>query len=351
MKWQTIYHDLLNKIMTGKYAEGERFPSIENLCRIYEPSNITIRRCCTELKKNGWITTLSRRGTFVTRPTDKIRILLCAKLVEQKKNDERLHSIPIRNFYNVIENHLCGIPGEVMLVDPEYVMRYPDSIKDPMIVFHDLFFDLRGMEFKYNFELMDFFYKMFDPLVYGTIPDKRFHQLKINYFQAFRSAVHYLVNKGHCRIGLISHSFTIPGVAERFRGYFSGMEEAGILINANWIKTTPRYDFNHVEDAMKEYTQMTEPPTAIICTSDIKAINAINYCRQHNISVPDDLAIIGFDNHPDGENSIPSLTSFSTITEQTGHYIMDYVKMRRIGQRHESLHLEIKAEFIERNSS
>ena len=74
MKWQTIYHDLLNKIMTGKYAEGERFPSIENLCRIYEPSNITIRRCCTELKKNGWITTLSRRGTFVTRPTDKIRI-------------------------------------------------------------------------------------------------------------------------------------------------------------------------------------------------------------------------------------------------------------------------------------
>ena len=54
-KWQQVYQDLLAQIQSGKYPLGSRFPSVEELCRIYEPSNITIRRACGELKKNGWI--------------------------------------------------------------------------------------------------------------------------------------------------------------------------------------------------------------------------------------------------------------------------------------------------------
>jgi DNA-binding LacI/PurR family transcriptional regulator len=66
----------------------------------------------------------------------------------------------------------------------------------------------------------------------------------------------------------------------------------------------PKYIFFECiqfEDGVKvvqQLTEMPEPPTALLVTSDTVAAGIITYCKEKEISIPNELAIMGFDNQP-----------------------------------------------------
>jgi LacI family transcriptional regulator len=67
-----------------------------------------------------------------------------------------------------------------------------------------------------------------------------------------------------------------------------------------------------------ELLQLPEPPTAMFCFCDFMAIGARDALRTRGLSVPDDVAIVGFDNY---ELTAPQL-SFSLSTLELPHYEM-----------------------------
>lgn len=345
-KWQQVYQDLLAQIQSGKYPLGSRFPSVEELCRIYEPSNITIRRVCGELKKNGWITTRDRRGTYVTEPLKELTVYLCNRDFNEPP------MFPVKRFEEVIRNYQAGMNVTIVPVTVKYAMENAESIRGPMVVFFSNFISVNGMNFKINHRRIAFFQEKFAPLVVGGSSETYgLHQIRTDRYTAFREAVRHLAGKGHQRIGYLSPMLNIPGELERFKGYLDGMAECGIMVDGELVRTMPREDNTFADGAVEGFLSMKNPPTALVCSSDRRALNVMACCRKRGVRIPEDLAVIGFDNIAESAESEPPLTTFAALPDEAGRYIMDYVKLYRIGQKTKLLNYEVEPQLIERGST
>lgn len=113
------------------------------------------------------------------------------------------------------------------------------------------------------------------------------------------SAVRHLVNLGHRRIGMISGAseplhWTTP-VARR-RAYLDVLADAGIEHDPE-LEADGGYTVEGGEQAMTELLAASRPPTAVFAQSDEMAMGALRALRRHRLRVPDDVSVVGFDDH------------------------------------------------------
>ena len=94
---------------------------------------------------------------------------------------------------------------------------------------------------------------------------------------------------------------------QRKQGYINAHASRGIPVNENLIL------FNESEERGNEWMSKilsgTDRPDAIFACNDVHAILAINMLKNHGLSVPDDISVMGFDNIEMSEHFIPSLTT------------------------------------------
>lgn len=112
-------------------------------------------------------------------------------------------------------------------------------------------------------------------------------------------ATNYLLSKGYERIGFIGDKLDDPNFGSgatqhRYEGMKQALAEAGAPINPLW------YRFGGLgHDIARTHTyellSMADRPRAIFADSDIKAFDVVNTARQMGLSVPEDVAVIGFD--------------------------------------------------------
>lgn len=116
-----------------------------------------------------------------------------------------------------------------------------------------------------------------------------------------RDAVAHLAELGHERIALIRS--TIYGDEHwapdtlRQEGYLQGLEAAGIAVRDEYIVSVPFTPHDGATGAAA-LLALPEPPTAILCFSDEIAFGALQGARAAGARVPEDVSIIGIDDHP-----------------------------------------------------
>jgi LacI family transcriptional regulator len=117
------------------------------------------------------------------------------------------------------------------------------------------------------------------------------------------AATKHLIELGHKRIGMINANPISPPAKIRFEGYKTALIESGIHFNEKLYKPSKilKYDGFSREagyDSMMDMLELTkhELPTAIFVSSDVQAMGVLSAMRDHNLTVPDDIAIVGFDN-------------------------------------------------------
>ncbi|MCG8451830.1 MAG: LacI family transcriptional regulator [Spirochaetales bacterium] len=123
------------------------------------------------------------------------------------------------------------------------------------------------------------------------------------------SAVRYLIEKGHRRIGMVggTHSDKIAGIP-REEGYFEALEESGIPRDTTMVS---HGDFHFASGirAMQELYERHPEITAVFAASDEMALGVLSFAYAHGIRVPEQLSVIGYDDTLDAQMSIPPLTS------------------------------------------
>lgn len=154
-------------------------------------------------------------------------------------------------------------------------------------------------------------------------------------------AVEAAVRSGYTDIAMLGYDLddsppTIVAL-QRERGYLDGMQAAGLEAN---IIRLPLVGADR-RDAINDFLALKDRPRAVFVWSDLDAVPLINSARMSGIRVPEDLAIIGYDNSPMAAIPLVGLTSVDQNAAQLGRTAVEML-LGRIDGREEARHLLIE---------
>lgn len=123
---------------------------------------------------------------------------------------------------------------------------------------------------------------------------------------AARAAVHHLIDRGHTQIGMIAGRG--GPIRYRVQGYREALTEAGLTLSDSMLEAG---DFNEVGGyyAMQVLLQRQPRCTAVFAANDLMAMGAYMAIKENGMRIPDDVAVVGFDNIPSARLVSPQLTT------------------------------------------
>ncbi|MFI8003136.1 LacI family DNA-binding transcriptional regulator [Streptomyces sp. NPDC086010] len=164
-------------------------------------------------------------------------------------------------------------------------------------------------------------------------PEGSIDHVALDNVAAARDAAHHLVATGRRRIAAIGLQSRLGhGTAElRAEGFRRGLREAGGLRPVAEVEVA---DLHRTEGAraMRELLRLPGPPDAVFCFSDELALGALRVAAEEGVRVPDDLALMGFDDIEDGRFAAPSLTTVAPDTEQIAERAVQCLSERVLGR-------------------
>src|SRR5262245_22309478 len=138
-------------------------------------------------------------------------------------------------------------------------------------------------------------------------------------------AVEHLISLGHQRIGFVGVSPINGAGLRRYQGYLDALRENHLPIDEKLIvgpatQVGPGYSTQDDGYAgMKKLLALKKRPTAVFARNDFTAMGAICVIRDAGLSIPEDVAIVGFDNVPLAAYTSPPLTTVDQPTKEQGY--------------------------------
>ncbi len=170
-------------------------------------------------------------------------------------------------------------------------------------------------------------------------------------YKASYDAVRWLIQtKGHRRIAMIIASRNFPVTMRRFSAFIQAMNDAGLPIPPEYV-IEDDWSVESGQKAIRKLLQLPEPPTAVFAASDTIAIGALEMAEAMNYRVPEDIAILGFDNVPAADWVRPRLTTVAQYPEQMGYHLATSLFERLQGEYDgPGRRFEVPCKLIERES-
>ncbi|TDN90950.1 LacI family transcriptional regulator [Microbacterium sp. BK668] len=147
------------------------------------------------------------------------------------------------------------------------------------------------------------------PVVYGGRPVRereRDYYVDVDNVRGGRDATAYLLARGRRRIGTITGPLTMPAGVDRLEGYRQALAAAGL---DEEVVEDGGFTADGGADAMRRILDRGAAPDALFVASDLMARGALSVIAAAGMRVPDDIAIIGFDDSPVATSVTPQLTT------------------------------------------
>jgi hypothetical protein len=151
------------------------------------------------------------------------------------------------------------------------------------------------------------------------VPDAPIPHISIDHRLAAKDAVLYLLAKGHRRIALINSDERYLYAQRRREGYRDALRDAGIDEKADYIQIVGGIEHPLGELAARRLLALDPVPTAVFAVSDTLAIGAIKATLAAGLRVPEDFAVMGFDDVPLASIFEPSLTTIAQPRRELGN--------------------------------
>lgn len=182
-----------------------------------------------------------------------------------------------------------------------------------------------------------------------------------------RAAAQHLIDLGHQRIGLLTatskgqvgelldplaHAHSHPQ-RQRLLGWFDALDAAGLT------PTGVAQLEHHTEDAVAEVADLLldrpDPPTAVLCFSDVLALGLMQHASRRGLHVPGDLSVVGFDDSPLSRLSQPTITTVRQDVTAKGREaagaLVAAIAAARAGTKPRARRINLPAELIVRDST
>ncbi|MBM7587333.1 LacI family repressor for deo operon, udp, cdd, tsx, nupC, and nupG [Bacillus pakistanensis] len=150
----------------------------------------------------------------------------------------------------------------------------------------------------------------------------RIPTVSIDNISSARKITDHLIKQGHQRIAHISGPMNIILGRDRLKGYEQAMTQNRYEIDQVLVQEGD-FSYESGYKLMEKFLALQNPPTAVFAANDEMAIGAIKAIKKHRLSVPEDIAVVGFDDIEMASIIEPELTTVAQPTFEIGSTAMD----------------------------
>jgi DNA-binding LacI/PurR family transcriptional regulator len=190
------------------------------------------------------------------------------------------------------------------------------------------------------------------PTVLIEYPHPKLNCVEIDDVEGGYTAATYLLGKGHRRIAFLGDTdlpeYSIHPVSLRLRGFRRALKEARIKLPDTFVRLAP-YSQEQTRKVAKELLNLPEPPTAIFAATDFQALGVLKAARQLGFNVPDQLAVIGFDDLDIAEYF--DLTTISQHLDESGRLAVELLLAQIESPARPPRHVKLPLTLVERQTA
>ena len=179
-----------------------------------------------------------------------------------------------------------------------------------------------------------------------------FSSVTINDRHGGALAAKYLLKKGHRRCAYIGDTglpdYSIRPEEKRLEGYRRTLNENNIPLPDEYLKL-PELTMQSLEQQVKELLALPKPPTAVFAATDELAMRVLRVAREQAVQVPDDLAVIGFDDLDVAEYL--DLTTVRQPLDESGQTAVELLLGHIAAPSRSLKNIELKLSIVERETA
>lgn len=350
-----IVDDLKQKVGDGKLQVGDQLNSHQELAKDYGVSLITIKKALSNLIDDGILYSRVGKGTFVARKNSTLNLTkhksigivvrnlkspffsLITQVIEDKAYEVGYNSL-ISNTAGVInkeDNQIqhfreIGVSG-LTIASADHAYEVSDTIKQ-----------LHKEDFPF--------------VMISYVYDKNIPFVGVDNEAGAFMATEYLINKGYKRVGYINGEIGNVVGDVRLSGYMRAMNSyIREVISKDIYRLRLKGGWNDYQSGFEVGENFasrpaSDRPDAFFCYNDLSALGFMDAVMNAGLKIPDDVALVGFDDIERASYAPVKLTTIHQPTAEIGkraiQMLIDKIEGKDVENR-----VILKPELIERQSS
>jgi DNA-binding LacI/PurR family transcriptional regulator len=300
-------------IASGQVQAGEKLPPVRAVAEHLKINRNTVRSAYQHLEADGLVALRQGRGSLVL-PYDAQRSRQAASVPTFTVGV----LVPSLNpfytpFLQGIEETARDAPWLLLVCythdEPQLARRYLEQLLakqvDGLIVVPDLP-EVEGTA------------SHLPPLVHVDNPQASGHVILLDSERAGFLATEHLLEHGHQRIGLISGPVKWSNVRECYAGYERALHSAGLGVDADCVAEVPTFSIEAGREGARRLLELPNAPTAIFGAADVLAIGTMQAIEERGLRIPQDVAVVGYNNIELAPLVKPALTTVSAPSYDMG---------------------------------
>jgi LacI family transcriptional regulator len=186
-------------------------------------------------------------------------------------------------------------------------------------------------------------------LIDRYFPDIKSDVVRTDNFKAAYEGVQHLIQHGHKRIATLADDTYLEHMQERKRGYKEALKDAGIKFKSEWLQLAS-YAHLDVTKALKNWLQPSQKIDAIFFTNNWLAIEGLKQLQAMGIRIPDDIAVLSYDQCDAFDLFNPPITHISQSLSEIGREALR-VTIEKINTPSKTIHtINIPATLVVKES-
>ena len=340
--------DFRERILDGRLPAGTRLLNDNVLAAQYQLSRDTVRQALAHLADEGLIERIQGRGTFVCQPPPKGQDV---SVVPEQKQIGLLLSIGDRSGSSYPQDILVGVEHAIKSHGYSISLSYTEGDQEQqareiarMSGNHVAGLIICPVTRNVNADVIRQIQAVHVPLIFV---DRYLSGLSIDYVGAdnrgggYRATEHLII-LGHRRIGFIflekETMETTSSVKERWQGYFDALQKYGVPYDPSLIMADANLKYASASSGIQEFLQRTDRPSAVFAVNDFVALDVMQAAHALHLRIPQDLALVGFDNEHFASRINPPLTTvnqpFFDIGLRAGTLLVNRIESNISAPRH-----------------
>jgi LacI family transcriptional regulator len=348
-----IVDDIRFQIESGALKVDDQIGSQNELAQKYDVSLITVKKALSELMKEGLLYSRVGKGTYVAKQN-----------VDSQKGSSKTIGLVLQDLKSPFFS-LIAQEAENTSFKKGYSILFTNSsgqlAKEESQISHFRDMGVSGLiiasmthVYRANETIRKLHSEGFPYVMVSYIHDPDIYFVGTDHEHGGYIATNHLIEEGFKKIGCINgEQGNLVGYF-RYKGYERALTEAGREVNENYVFKLPRggewYDFTSGYEVGKHFGELADRPDAVFVYNDLAALGFQRAILEQGLRIPEDVAIVGFDDIDRASYARVPLTTIRQPTREIGNLAVDIILKRNIN-RYAPIKTILNPELVVRSST